>query len=296
VFATDTTRDLVYATDTAAEQIDELQFTLGEGPCLAAYRSSVPELHPDMADPAATTRWPMFVPEILDLGIHGIFAFPLGLGDGARIGVLELYRRQPGPLAAEHYRAAVGYAAVLGPTVVEELDPSRNPSTVMDPALFPRGNVHVAAGMMAAQLRLSFRRCPRPITGDGVRTTPQDHGDRPGCHYRPPRIPPRGFRRQLIVADSIALSCTPCRTGSARRQQRDADPRRQLDANPRQRPLSRQDRRRLTPTDGDLTRPWHASSVARSAHSACGPPVGSVRDSPDHVGILERGCYVDEPA
>lgn len=155
MFATDTTRDLVYATDTAAEQIDELQFTLGEGPCLAAYRSSVPELHPDMADPAATTRWPMFVPEILDLGIHGIFAFPLGLGDGARIGVLELYRRQPGPLAAEHYRAAVGYAAVLGPTVVEELDPSRNPSTVMDPALVPRGNVHVAAGMMAAQLRVS---------------------------------------------------------------------------------------------------------------------------------------------
>ncbi|MHA4854803.1 GAF domain-containing protein [Rhodococcus sp. MSC1_016] len=155
VFATDTTRDLVYATDITAERIDELQFILGEGPGLTAYRSSVPELHPEMADPAVTTRWPMFVPEIVDLGIRAVFAFPLRLGDGARVGVLELYRTQPGRLDARYCRAAADYAAVLGPTVVEELDPSRNPSTVMDPALVPRGNVHVAAGMMAAQLRVS---------------------------------------------------------------------------------------------------------------------------------------------
>ncbi|UOT03855.1 GAF domain-containing protein [Rhodococcus opacus] len=139
---------------TSAERIDELEFTLGEGPSLAAYRSSVPELHSDVADPAAATRWPMLVPELVDLGVRAVFAFPLRLFNGARIGVLELYRTQPGRLDAHHYRAAADYAAALGPMVVDELDPSRNP-TVVDPALFPRGKVHVAAGMMAVQLRVS---------------------------------------------------------------------------------------------------------------------------------------------
>lgn len=118
-------------------------------------RTSVPETQPDVADPAAATRWPMLVPEVLDLGVRAVFAFPLRLFIGAHVGVLELYRTQPGRLDARYCRAAADYAAVLGPTVVEELDPSRNPSTVMDPALVPRGNVHVAAGMMAAQLRVS---------------------------------------------------------------------------------------------------------------------------------------------
>ncbi|MEU2005831.1 GAF domain-containing protein [Rhodococcus sp. NPDC019627] len=154
VFASDTSRDLVYATDSTAERLDELEFTLGEGPGLTAYRSSMPEILPDLADPAAATRWPMFVPEIVDLGVRAVFTFPLRLFTGARIGVLELYRTQPGPLDAQHSRAAADYAAALGPIVVDELDPTRNP-TVVDPALFPRGTVHVAAGMMAVQLRVS---------------------------------------------------------------------------------------------------------------------------------------------
>ncbi|MCD2115062.1 GAF domain-containing protein [Rhodococcus rhodochrous] len=87
IFASDTTRDLVYATDTVVEQIDELQFTLREGPCLTAYRTSVPELHPDLADPTAT-HWPMFTLEVLDLGVRALFAFPLAVGNATNIGVL----------------------------------------------------------------------------------------------------------------------------------------------------------------------------------------------------------------
>ena len=104
--------------------------------------------------PPQRTRWPMLVPEIADLGVRAVFAFPLCLFHGARIGVLELYRTQPGRLDTQRCRAAAGYAAALGPIVVDELDPSRNP-TMVDPALSPRGTVHVAAGMMAAQLRVS---------------------------------------------------------------------------------------------------------------------------------------------
>lgn len=36
--------ELVYATDAIAQQIDELQFTVGDGPCLDAYHHNCPEL------------------------------------------------------------------------------------------------------------------------------------------------------------------------------------------------------------------------------------------------------------
>jgi hypothetical protein len=85
VFANNTNRDLVYATDITAERLDELEFTLGEGPGLAAYRSSVPELHPAMADPTTTTRWPMLVPEILELGVRAVFANHRPAGSRRRV-------------------------------------------------------------------------------------------------------------------------------------------------------------------------------------------------------------------
>ncbi|QOH59585.1 ANTAR domain-containing protein [Rhodococcus rhodochrous] len=122
--------------------------------CLTAYRTSVPEIHPDLADPTAT-RWPMFTSEVLDLGVRDLFAFPLTVDKAANIGVLELYRTRPGPLETPHYRIATDYAATLGLTLVDELDPTRTSSPMLDPALFPRGNVHIAAGMLAVQLQIS---------------------------------------------------------------------------------------------------------------------------------------------
>ena len=41
--------------------IEDLQFTLGEGPCLDAMHHVSPVLEPDLADPAVG-RWPAFAP------------------------------------------------------------------------------------------------------------------------------------------------------------------------------------------------------------------------------------------
>ncbi|MHA4853399.1 hypothetical protein L1080_028250 [Rhodococcus sp. MSC1_016] len=115
-------------------------------------RTSVPETQPDVADPAAATRWPMLVPEVLDLGVRAVFAFPLRLFIGAHVGVLELYRTQPGRLDTQHDRAAAGCAAALGPIVVEELNPSRNP-TMVDPALCKHSSLSDGAVAAFASFR-----------------------------------------------------------------------------------------------------------------------------------------------
>lgn len=99
---------VVAATDGPAKVMEDLQFTLGEGPCLDASRQRRPVLQPDLAR-TAPTRWPGFGPEALDAGIAAIFAFPLQVG-AIRIGILDLYRDTPGSLDPPVYAEALNYA------------------------------------------------------------------------------------------------------------------------------------------------------------------------------------------
>ncbi|GAB2666720.1 GAF and ANTAR domain-containing protein [Nocardia goodfellowii] len=163
------TRELVYATDPVAQQIDELQFVIGEGPCLAAYRDNHEELWPELDAGPAAERWPAFTPEILALGVRAAFAFPV---PGARrpIGVLELYRKTIGVLTAEARHSAAGCAFAIGKALqtnwhervlaaggVESavaLSELREPG-FEEPGSFSRSEVYVASGMVAVQLGVS---------------------------------------------------------------------------------------------------------------------------------------------
>jgi hypothetical protein len=87
---------VVGASDPMASELEELQFQLGEGPCIDASRDQRPVLLPDVAGTAAAL-WPVFGPAALDAGVRAIFAFPLNVG-AIRLGVLVLYRTTPGQL------------------------------------------------------------------------------------------------------------------------------------------------------------------------------------------------------
>src|SRR4051794_6314389 len=85
---------IIAATDGAALILEQLQFTLGEGPCVDASETGRPVLQPDLARTAAM-RWPAFAGGALDAGILAVFAFPLRVG-AIRLGVLDLYRNRVG--------------------------------------------------------------------------------------------------------------------------------------------------------------------------------------------------------
>ena len=59
--------------------IEELQYTLGEGPCIDAYRTGTVIAEPNLAAPT-TPRWPAFTPEALDAGARAVFGFPVRIG------------------------------------------------------------------------------------------------------------------------------------------------------------------------------------------------------------------------
>jgi len=62
------------ATDRRARQLEELQFALGEGPCVEASRSGRPVFQPDVLA-AGSARWPRLSAAVLDAGVHAISPF-----------------------------------------------------------------------------------------------------------------------------------------------------------------------------------------------------------------------------
>lgn len=154
LFASEATRDLVFATDTVAEELDEMQFTLGEGPCLDAFRFHRPELHDDIVGGEARSRWPAFSVQSAALGAGSVYAYPLEEG-GAPFGVLELYGRSPVSLSPHEDATCRLFAASIGRAVLSELNPVHALISHPGDGVFRRGNVHVAAGMLAVQLRVS---------------------------------------------------------------------------------------------------------------------------------------------
>jgi hypothetical protein len=160
-------RELIYATDTLAQQLDELQYTIGEGPCFDAYLNDSPQFHPELTSVAQTSRWPTFAAEATQLGAQALFAFPVP--DGQRpMGVLELYRRTVGSLDAAECAAVVACTAMLAQRLLSNwehhvvrfggveaaLDATATTGVALSEAAnpFTRTQVHVAGGMVAIQL------------------------------------------------------------------------------------------------------------------------------------------------
>lgn len=97
------TRSTVCATDEVSDRLEELQFTVGEGPSTAAVRDGSAVLTPSLDE--SEDRWPGFVPAALEAGAQAVFAFPLRIG-AIHLGVLTLYRTTAGPLTFEQFRDA----------------------------------------------------------------------------------------------------------------------------------------------------------------------------------------------
>ena len=103
-------RATVCATDRVAAAIEELQFTLGEGPCVDAFhRGPVMIADLDDHDHVAHSPWPQFTAQAANAGARALFAFPLQVG-AVRIGAFDLYRDRPGDLSEAQLGGALKFA------------------------------------------------------------------------------------------------------------------------------------------------------------------------------------------
>ena len=91
----------VCTTDAVAASLDDLQYTLGEGPAVDARRTGRVVATPDLASESGV-RWPALTPLALRAGVCAVFGFPVRIG-AVRMGGLTVYRDRPGPMAEEQY-------------------------------------------------------------------------------------------------------------------------------------------------------------------------------------------------
>jgi len=144
----------VAASSPVTALVDELQFTLGEGPCVEAFQLGGPVLEPDL-DAATAARWPGFTPAAIKAGVRAAFAFPLQVG-AIRLGALNLFRDTPGALTAGEIADAL-LLADAATRMLLDLEPGSAagevPADLDDPALW-QVEVHQATGMIMAQLNV----------------------------------------------------------------------------------------------------------------------------------------------
>jgi hypothetical protein len=159
------------ATSDGLAPVEELQFTLGEGPGVDAFDQGHAVLVEDLD--AVAARWLEFTPAARSLGVGAVFAFPLQLG-AIRTGVLSLYA--DGALRLGDGRA--DELALLAGLVTDAVLAMQSDVVAGDlawslsNAARHRAVVHQATGMVAMQLgcpaRDAFARLRARAFVDGV--------------------------------------------------------------------------------------------------------------------------------
>lgn len=151
----DMSRGSVCSTNEVSALIERLQYDLGEGPCIDAYRHDAPVLEPDLASPLVP-RWLAFTGPALAAGARAVFGFPLRVG-AVRLGAMNLYETHTGPLTDDQHADALVMAEVAAQAVL--VIQAGAPPGVLADELAARADfryvVHQAAGMVAAQLDIS---------------------------------------------------------------------------------------------------------------------------------------------
>jgi hypothetical protein len=149
-------RGIAAASDAASERIDELEFALGEGPCMDAFAARRPVLESDL-DSGGKTRWPLYAAAAHNEGVRAAFAFPLQVG-AARLGVLDLHRKLPGSLTAEELTRALSFADVATTMLLDAQEEAKPGSAAdgLDEAMAYHFELHQAQGMVMVQLGVSL--------------------------------------------------------------------------------------------------------------------------------------------
>src|SRR5581483_6512041 len=151
----DIPRGSLCTTNEVSHLIEELQYTLGEGPCVDAYQQGRVVAEPNLAEPA-TPRWVAFTPPALDAGVRAVFGFPMRAG-AVRLGALNLYRDWSGPLTDDQHADALVLADLAARWVLEAQAGAPLDAVAQELEIGANFHflVHNAAGILSVQRDIS---------------------------------------------------------------------------------------------------------------------------------------------
>jgi GAF domain-containing protein len=137
------------ASNEAVVEIEALQGRVEEGACHHAFTADEVVVVEDLA---ATDRWPNYRERALGLGLHAVMGCPMRAW-GQKIGVLNVYRAEPGPWSAEDIEAteiltAMGAGYVLH---ANQLRAQHELADQLQTALESRDTIGQAKGVLMAR-------------------------------------------------------------------------------------------------------------------------------------------------
>ncbi|WP_406475099.1 GAF and ANTAR domain-containing protein [Streptomyces sp. NBC_01615] len=146
------------STDDISGQLEELQLTLGEGPCVDAFTQGSAVLTPDLLTGELQDHWAVFADAALEAGARAVFALPLQTG-AISLGVLDLYANVPTVLDAGELADALAFAdlatLLLLDTEVDETGPPAGgplPDRGFEGLGAYRAEIDQATGILTVQL------------------------------------------------------------------------------------------------------------------------------------------------
>jgi transcriptional regulator with GAF, ATPase, and Fis domain len=136
------------ASDTWAQELDELQYAEHEGPCLDAYRTGNAFRIRDLD---CEPRWPSYVPLAVKHGARAMMSLPMA-AEGNIIGALNVYSRTPDAFDAE--AASVGEIVAAHAGLASQVSAAffghRDLAEQMEVALRSRAVIEQAKGVLMA--------------------------------------------------------------------------------------------------------------------------------------------------
>jgi hypothetical protein len=153
VAAQQTRHSLIVAADADSERLEELQFVLGEGPCVDASTGRRPVLVPRLSD-EGPTRWPAYTSAVQEFGVRAVFAFPLQIG-AAQLGVMDFFRTSEGHLSDPELGKAFAIADEAVAILLDGHDRAGSNTDVeeTDGSLAGPAELFQAQGMVMVQIR-----------------------------------------------------------------------------------------------------------------------------------------------
>lgn len=139
----------VAASDELVERADSLQYELGAGPCLTAWRDGVSVRIDDLV---GETRWPQWCSAAGELGVRAMLSVPLALG-GTSIGAIKVYADRPGAYDERDEAVLRLFAQQAAILLVnsQTLTDARKLSSDLTVALASRDLIGQAKGVLIAQ-------------------------------------------------------------------------------------------------------------------------------------------------
>ena len=141
--------DTIVSTSDFVARIDDIQYSLGQGPCISAAADRQTVISGSLG---GDRRWPQFGSRVARLGVHSVVSLPLITDEGV-VGAMNVYAHDKNAFTADAGRLGELFAvpAAIAVQNAQVLAQTKRLASQLQAALSSRGVIERALGIMMSR-------------------------------------------------------------------------------------------------------------------------------------------------